>query len=203
MLRSTPVVDEAIDYRLWELIEKITRFHKILAWIKTFFFHFTNQQPRQANKSDSSLEVVTQASGNSVMPDNVLENCSVSHELTLTSTIFHSIIVIDIDSCSVFAIWFLWPCCLKDPWTQLPSRIWHNRKLPVNRKTELHLNSVTALYCNSNWVKMKWVSIMWSIMTVFIDKCCLHLKNLKFNMYLVSYCILIDFVSTQWPNIFC
>ena len=58
MLRSIPVVDKSIDYRLWELVEKITRFHKILAWINTFFLHFTNQQPRQANKSDSSLEVV-------------------------------------------------------------------------------------------------------------------------------------------------
>ena len=65
MLRSIPVVDKASDYRLWELIKKITWFHKILAWNKTFSFTVIVYQPHQANKQHCSIEVAIQASGNS------------------------------------------------------------------------------------------------------------------------------------------
>ena len=38
-------------------------------------------------------------------------------------------------------------------------------------------------------------------MIVIIKKRCLHFENL--NVHLVSHHILISFVSTQWPDIFC
>ena len=43
-----PVVDETNNYQFWELIEKITWFHIMLA--RNQIFTVTNNQPHQANK---------------------------------------------------------------------------------------------------------------------------------------------------------
>ena len=123
------------------------------------------------------------------MPDDVLESryLTIYFSLTLTSTISLSIII-DIESCGVFITSFSWPRYLKDPstGTQLPLHNWHNQKLLVN----LHLNSATTLYCNSNQV---------SITQIHYDL--LHREalppfwNFKINVHLVSHCILTSFVS--------
>ena len=147
-------------YHLDSPLSQPLQFHKILAWNKTFFLHCYQLPAKSSQQTTLQFwSIGTQASGNSKLCLTMFWKIAVSWpglSLTLTSTISPSIVAIYIDSCGVFTIWFPWPYCLKDPWTQLPSRNWHNWKLPVNRKTKIHLNSVTALYCNSNQVPYSW-----------------------------------------------
>ena len=60
--RSIPVVNETNNYQLWELIQKITWFHILLARNK--IFTVTNHQPLQANKRYSNVEVTSYPGGN-------------------------------------------------------------------------------------------------------------------------------------------
>ena len=164
MLWSIPVVDETILLIVEIHPEEHMVPHNYYSYRTESFLSFTvtNHQPHQASKRWSSLEVAIPR------PLEIQSLCltmfwkiavllATCFGLTLTSTISLSIVAVDIDSCGVFISKFSWPCSLKDPSTQLPSHNWHNRKFLVNREAKLHLNSATALYCNSNQVAIHYM----------------------------------------------
>ena len=114
--------------------------------------------------------------------------------LTVAPTISSSIVVIDIDSCSIATYWLNSPdqVALK---TKHESSCHYTIKSPEIGRKKLHYNSATALHCNSNLV-----SITRFIMIVLLRSVASILKIL--NVHLVSHGILRNFVSTQWSEIF-
>ena len=126
-------MDETDNYQMCiGMHPKIMWFHILLARNKIFpFLHWWQSPCSHVNptNNDSVLSSYLGFWKFKAMPDDVLDNYCVKtwFNLTLTSAISSSIVVVDIDSCSVIITLFCWPHCLKGPWTQLPSHNWHNK----------------------------------------------------------------------------